>query len=861
MKSPSADRRAARRGGSGQPVGSGFERLEPRLVLAAEAAGLDTAWFAAVTTESAAEPSSIRQQWLVQLTAEAAAAFGSPAAAGRAFEVAVPGVRILRGLGGAGQLLVTAETAAGFVGLPEVAFVERNGLVSAAAREPDDPRYQDGSLWALANRGLSGGLAGADIDAPTAWELTTGSADVVIAVIDGGIDISHPDLVANVWRNPGEIPGNGIDDDANGFVDDVTGWDFHNRNGSVFDAGDNDHGTQVAGIIAATGDNGLGVVGVSWNTRIMPLKFIGSGGGSTADAISALNYAILMRQRGVNVRVANLSWGSGDSSPLLRQAIENAGAAGILVVASAGNSGLNQDTAWSPNYPSSFPSANILAVAATDSRDLLAADSNYGRVTVDLAAPGVGILSTAPGRRYAANSGTSFAAPFVSGVAALAASIDPSLSVSELRQVILAGVEAVPSLSGKVASGGRLNAARTLAVVIDNDPGYAGREFLAAAAGETLIDSRARVGPRELVIRGPGQVVIEGSNQHTGGTRIEAGTLTLRSPLGLGVGTVELAGDAALALDIGFETATVGGFGLSSSAGVDLGLGGIVVTGGGDEATVREWIIAGRTSSNGVGIRSSAATDASRTIGYAVTTAGEASVVLTAPGDLDLDRDVDVLDLIAFQAAGRFGTGAPAGWREGDVDYDGRADVFDLVAIGAGGRYGRGSIMQSVANRSFSEQPPATASSLARGAGGEGDLDLAGRGRSAGGGGLSGVGIEFGRVDAGAGLEIGGQREGFAAGLFELQLGDAPLAPRLLALDDGDGGSLGAGHVELQLGDAVGLVGRAADASPATHRLTDRRGHPRIRFEFLHRLDHERMLGQAAAAGTQGSAKDDERES
>ncbi len=446
------------------------ELLEPRRVLA-HAAAIDPRWFTAVTeaegTSTDVLATAVEQEWLVQLTAETASRLADTENLEWSLATFLPGLRVLRGLGGPGQLLVsaTADAAALLAERPEVIVVEANGRISAASSPPNDPLYQNGSQWGLRNLGQAGGLAGADIDAPGAWEITTGSADVVVAIIDGGIDVSHPDLAPNVWRNPGEIPGNGIDDDGNGFIDDVYGWDFRNRDATVFDQGDNQHGTQVAGIIAARGDNGVGMVGVSWNSQVMPLKFIDGSGGSTADAIAALNYITMMRGRGVNIRVANLSWGSSDSSWLLEQAINAAGAAGILVVASAGNDGLDQDRAWWPNYPSSFPAANILAVAATDNQDRLAWNSNYGLTRVDLSAPGVGILSTVPGRTYAANSGTSFAAPFVSGVAALAASLNPELSVGDLRDKILAGVEPLASLTGKTVSGGRLDAARTLALV------------------------------------------------------------------------------------------------------------------------------------------------------------------------------------------------------------------------------------------------------------------------------------------------------------------------------------------------------------------------------------------------------------
>jgi subtilisin family serine protease len=446
------------------------EMLEPRRVLA-HAPAIDPLWFAVVAKDEGTRAdvlaTAVEQEWLVQLTTEAASRLTETGNLEQTLAAALPGLRVLRGLGGPGQLLVsaTAEAATLLAKRPEVMVVEANGQIAAASSPPNDPLYQNGSLWALRNLGQVGGLIGADIDAPGAWEITTGSADVVVAIVDGGIDVSHPDLAPNAWRNPGEIPGNGIDDDGNGFIDDVYGWDFRNRDATVFDQGDNQHGTQVAGIIAARGDNGLGVVGVSWNSRVMPLKFIDGSGGSTADAVAAINYVTMMRGRGVNIRVANLSWGSSDSSWLLEQAINAAGAAGILVVASAGNDGLDQDRAWWPNYPSGFPAANMLAVAATDNQDRLVWNSNYGLTRVDLAAPGVNILSTVPGRTYAANSGTSFAAPLVSGVAALAVSANPNLSVGELRDKILGGVEPLLSLAGKTVSGGRLDAARTLALV------------------------------------------------------------------------------------------------------------------------------------------------------------------------------------------------------------------------------------------------------------------------------------------------------------------------------------------------------------------------------------------------------------
>jgi subtilisin family serine protease/subtilisin-like proprotein convertase family protein/nuclear transport factor 2 (NTF2) superfamily protein len=343
----------------------------------------------------------------------------------------------------------------------DVAYYEPNEILPLS-RTPNDPSL--GQLWGLNNTGQTiNGQAGtrdADIDAPEAWDLSTGSASIVVGVIDTGIDYSHPDLAANIWTNPGEVAGNGIDDDGNGFVDDVHGYDFVNNDGDPFD--DHGHGTHVAGTIGAAGDNQRGVSGVNWNTSLMALKFLsGTGSGSLSDAVRAINYATMMRSRyGVNVRVTNNSWGGGGYNQSLADAIGAQGQAGILFVAAAGNSGTNNDQ--SPNYPASYNFDNVIAVAASDNRDNLASFSNYGATSVDLAAPGVSIYSTAPGGGYQTMSGTSMATPHVAGAAALAWAVNPTATVAQIRSALLNGVDRVTGLSGKVATGGRLNVRGTL---------------------------------------------------------------------------------------------------------------------------------------------------------------------------------------------------------------------------------------------------------------------------------------------------------------------------------------------------------------------------------------------------------------
>lgn len=353
---------------------------------------------------------------------------------------------------------------------PDVEYAEPDFLLQPAqTSSPDDPDYS--KLYGLNNTGQSGGSADADIDASEAWGTTTGDSGVVVAVIDEGIDVKHPDLVNNIWTNPGESGSgketNGIDDDANGYVDDVNGWDFANNDKGVYDpdpvsgAGD-EHGTHVAGTIAAQGNNGIGITGVSWQTQIMPLKFLGADGGYTSDAVEAINYAV---DRGV--KISNNSWGGGGFSQALSDAISRADAKGHIFVAAAGNGGadgVGDDNDAAPHYPSNYNIPNVVSVAASDASDALASFSNYGVSSVDVAAPGVRILSTLPGNTYGSYSGTSMATPHISGIAALLRAKDPSLDDAQLKAQLLQSVDAKGSLSGKVATGGRANSAQALGI-------------------------------------------------------------------------------------------------------------------------------------------------------------------------------------------------------------------------------------------------------------------------------------------------------------------------------------------------------------------------------------------------------------
>ncbi|MEM7249062.1 MAG: S8 family serine peptidase [Acidobacteriota bacterium] len=333
---------------------------------------------------------------------------------------------------------------------PDVLYAEPNYLVSIAA-VPNDPLFHQ--LYGLNNTGQTGGSTDADIDAPEAWDRTVGSHDVVVAVVDTGVNLAHADLAANLWTNPGEIPNNGVDDDHNGFVDDDRGWDFINGDNNPGD--DQGHGTHVAGTIGAIGDNGIGVTGVCWDVSIMPVKFLGRDGRGPIDAaIEAIAYAV---DNGATI--SNHSWGFFGDSQALGDAVQAASDAGHLMVVAAGNNRSDLDRPGSPGFrPASYDVPGLIAVAATDHRDELASFSNFGLETVDLAAPGVEILSTEL-VDYERKSGTSMATPHVAGTAALIESVCPGIDRDLTTSLLFDNVEPLPDLEGKTVTGGRLNAA------------------------------------------------------------------------------------------------------------------------------------------------------------------------------------------------------------------------------------------------------------------------------------------------------------------------------------------------------------------------------------------------------------------
>ncbi|MHC4574805.1 MAG: S8 family serine peptidase [Planctomycetota bacterium] len=333
---------------------------------------------------------------------------------------------------------------------------EPNYEVKVLQTIPNDTRF--GDLWGMHNTGQFGGTPDADIDAPEAWDITTGDSQVVVAVIDTGVDYTHEDLAANMWVNEAELNGTpGFDDDGNGYVDDIYGYDFYNNDGDPMDdhvhpwKGAIYHGTHCSGTIGAEGNNNKGVAGVCWSVRIMALKFLNAlGGGWTDDAIEAIEYSVLM---GANL--SSNSWGGVTYDQGLKDAIDAAGAAGMLFVAAAGNDNENNDEV--PHYPSSYDCESLIAVMSTDPSDSKSWFSNWGAVSVDLAAPGTHILSCKKPNDYQYLSGTSMAAPHVAGACALMWARNPDLGHSEVKAILLDTVDELPALDGLCVTGGRLN--------------------------------------------------------------------------------------------------------------------------------------------------------------------------------------------------------------------------------------------------------------------------------------------------------------------------------------------------------------------------------------------------------------------
>jgi subtilisin family serine protease len=360
---------------------------------------------------------------------------------------------------GAAQVDRLRQRLAGLKASGDFGLVEPDSYIELDAL-PSDAAFTDGRLWGLRNTGQDGGTAGIDINAVAAWTITTGDTNIIVAIIDTGVRSSHYDLATQMWRNPDELPGNGLDDDGNGYVDDVVGIDAIYGTGNPFDSVG--HGTHVAGTVGASVDDGHPHAGVASKVRLMACRFIDTSGGYTSDAIECINYAVAH-----GARIVNASWGSSRFSLALFDTMSAARDAGVLIVAAAGNRGRDFDVL--PNFPSGFDLENVISVAAIDRRGALATFSNFDSQRVHLGAPGVEIFSSHgwADDDYQVLQGTSMAAPHVSGVAALVWSRYPNLTASGVRRRLLAGVAPTVALTGNTSSGGRVDAYGALTVAED----------------------------------------------------------------------------------------------------------------------------------------------------------------------------------------------------------------------------------------------------------------------------------------------------------------------------------------------------------------------------------------------------------
>jgi subtilisin family serine protease len=424
---------------------------------------------------------------LVQFAATASAAMRAQARGavqGQALEVIQTKAMAQQAMGtlervSLGRGMTVERAIAAIARRPGVVFAEPNWKLSTAAVS-NDPYYTTSNrLWGMYGDDLPSASGGAGTtnqfgsQAEKAWDAGfIGSKSVVVGIVDEGIDVNHPDLKDNIWVNPYD-PLDGVDNDGNGYVDDVNGWDFYSNDNTVYDGTGDDHGTHVAGTVGGVGGNGSGVAGVSWNVTMISTKFLGADGGYTSGAIKAIDYLTDLKTRhGVNVVASSNSWGGGGYSSALHSAIIRGAKAGILFVGAAGNNTSNNDA--TANYPSNYSTLQgtstttaasyeaVIAVAALTSTGGLASFSNYGSTTVDIAAPGAGINSTLPGGAYGAYSGTSMATPHVSGAVAVYAAAYPNATSAQVRQAILGSARPTASLAGLTVTGGRLDVAAAL---------------------------------------------------------------------------------------------------------------------------------------------------------------------------------------------------------------------------------------------------------------------------------------------------------------------------------------------------------------------------------------------------------------
>lgn len=545
---------------------------------------------------------------------------------------------------------------------PGVVFAEPNWRLSAAAVSNDPYYTTSGRLWGMYGddqpgaSGPSGTTNQFGSQAEKAWDAGfTGSASVAVGIVDTGIDISHPDIQANIWVNPFDAAGDGVDNDGNGYVDDTNGWDFFNNDRTVYDGTGDEHGTHVAGTIGGVGGNGVGVAGINWAVTMIPAKFLGPTGGSTAGAIKAIDYLTDLKTRhGIGIVASNNSWGGGSYSSALHASIIRAANAGILFVAAAGNGGTdgvgdNNDSVAS--YPSNYstlqaatgqPAAaydSVIAVAALTSSGTKASYSNYGATTVDIAAPGSGIWSSLPGNTYGSYNGTSMATPHVTGTAALYASAFPQASAAAVRGAILSTARPTADLAGKVATGGRLDTAATLGYVAPTDVSIAGGSVVEGNAGTTGLAFTVRLAAAATSTVTVNYATANGTATAGSDYVAQSGVVSFAPGETTKTITVDVLGDTAVESN---ESFTVALSGASTNARIATGTATGTITND-DVAAVAKLAIAGVSAAESTGtflftVTLSSATTSTVSVKYATANgtakAGRTGDYLSASGTL-----------------------------------------------------------------------------------------------------------------------------------------------------------------------------------------------------------------------------------